>query len=455
MAEGRSNQGICQALWLSPKTVETHIRSLFGKLGLEARRRTTGASRGAHVSARQACGWVARPRPAFRNRELVRSTCQRDQRAAGTTSSGGRIADPPVACGGSPSRRRRGKSRRARRPRRVRVDEARTDAAGVRRPRPGDCPPERARPPLRRRAGRADRVIENGQVLSTPFLDIRRLVKRAASEGSSPSRSIPNFARTASSTSTTPTRNGDTRVVEYRARTEGGAASERDSSFSSNSRTRTTTAASSRSGRTDALRGDGRRRLGRRPAESRAGPLRAARQAPGIDVDGPGADWEIVGYGLRNPWRFSFDRANGDLYIGDVGQGDWEEIDVTSPPRPGARELRLERLRGHPSLQGRKPERRRDARRSGLRVQPRGRAVPSPADTSTAARRSRPRRGRYFFGDYCSGTIWSLSMQGGRATDVRTHSFTVDQISSFGENAAGELLLVSQANGAIYRLSTG
>ncbi len=64
-------------------------------------------------------------------------------------------------------------------------------------------------------------------------------------------------------------------------------------------------------------------------------------------------------------------------------------------------------------------------------------------------------QGRYFFGDYCSGTIWSLSMQGGRATDVRTHSFTVDQISSFGENAAGELLLVSQANGAIYRLSTG
>jgi len=40
-----------------------------------------------------------------------------------------------------------------------------------------------------------------------------------------------------------------------------------------------------------------------------------------------GARWQIVGLGLRNPWRFSFDRANGDLYIGDVGQGAWEEID--------------------------------------------------------------------------------------------------------------------------------
>src|SRR3954463_14684503 len=40
-----------------------------------------------------------------------------------------------------------------------------------------------------------------------------------------------------------------------------------------------------------------------------------------------GARWQMVGLGLRNPWRFSFDRANGDLYIGDVGQGNWEEVD--------------------------------------------------------------------------------------------------------------------------------
>ena len=54
-----------------------------------------------------------------------------------------------------------------------------------------------------------------------------------------------------------------------------------------------------------------------------------------IDVDRTGADWEIVGYGLRNPWRFTFDRANGNLYIADVGQGEWEEIDFTPRNSPG------------------------------------------------------------------------------------------------------------------------
>src|SRR5256885_1298866 len=48
-----------------------------------------------------------------------------------------------------------------------------------------------------------------------------------------------------------------------------------------------------------------------------------------------GARWQMVGLGLRNPWRFSFDRANGDLYIGDVGQDNWEEIDYRSAAQLG------------------------------------------------------------------------------------------------------------------------
>jgi hypothetical protein len=59
--------------------------------------------------------------------------------------------------------------------------------------------------------------------------------------------------------------------------------------------------------------------------------------------------------------------------------------------------------------------------------------------------------GRYYYGDYCSGTTWSLRLQDGRAADARRESFSVEGLSSFGEDAAGELYLVSH-NGTIYRL---
>ena len=50
-----------------------------------------------------------------------------------------------------------------------------------------------------------------------------------------------------------------------------------------------------------------------------------------LNVDKRGARWQVAGYGLRNPWRFSFDRLTHDLYIGDVGQNAWEEVDVRTP----------------------------------------------------------------------------------------------------------------------------
>ena len=48
-------------------------------------------------------------------------------------------------------------------------------------------------------------------------------------------------------------------------------------------------------------------------------------------MDKRGARWQVAGYGLRNPWRFSFDRLTHDLYIGDVGQNAWEEVDSARP----------------------------------------------------------------------------------------------------------------------------
>jgi glucose/arabinose dehydrogenase len=164
-----------------------------------------------------------------------------------------------------------------------------------------------------------------------------------------------------------------------------------------------------------------------------------------------GAKWQIVALGLRNPWRYSFDRATGDLYIGDVGQGNWEEIDY----RP-ASAIRTLTNYGWKTYEGR-------SRYSSTRLGPGQLVSPvyvySHADNNCSVTGGYVYRGhavaaaagRYFFGDYCSGTIWSLRIENGAATDVRREPFNVGQLTSFGEDAAGELYLATEG-GRIYKL---
>ena len=163
--------------------------------------------------------------------------------------------------------------------------------------------------------------------------------------------------------------------------------------------------------------------------------------------------WQVAGYGLRNPWRFSFDRPNGDLYIADVGQGEWEEIDY----RPRAKLTALANY-GWNIYEGRARYRNGSPNSAGDLVFPvhqyshannacsvtggyvyRGRAVRSAV-------------GRYFFGDYCNGAIWSLRIAGGSAADVRREPTTLRGLTTFGEDAAGELYAGTEA-GRLYRLS--
>lgn len=168
-----------------------------------------------------------------------------------------------------------------------------------------------------------------------------------------------------------------------------------------------------------------------------------------------GVGWRIDGYGLRNPWGFSFDRANGRLYIGDVGQGRWEEVSTRARATLG----------GVPEnyLWDAYEGRRRSGcstgglRGSGTRVFPistyghslgcsitggyayRGRAIPGL-------------RGWYVFADFCSGRIWRLLYSGGLR---RGRSLMIDSahnITSFGESVGGEVYLTHQG-GTIYRLA--
>jgi glucose/arabinose dehydrogenase len=166
-----------------------------------------------------------------------------------------------------------------------------------------------------------------------------------------------------------------------------------------------------------------------------------------------GAKWKIVALGLRNPWRFSFDRANGDLYIADVGQGNWEEIDY----RPRALISRLANY-GWRLYEGRARYSAGTALGPGQLVAPvyvyshagsncsvTGGYVYRAAAVPTAV-------GRYFFGDYCSGDVWSLRISGERAVDVRQEPFRVGSLTTFGVDAAGELYLGTGA-GRIYKLA--
>jgi glucose/arabinose dehydrogenase len=169
-----------------------------------------------------------------------------------------------------------------------------------------------------------------------------------------------------------------------------------------------------------------------------------------LDVSKARPRWETVALGLRNAWRFTFDRGTGDLWIGDVGQGDVEEIDWLPRGWSGLVNFGWDVYEGSSRYESKELG-------PGRLVQPvaeyshdlgcsvsggyvyRGKAVPSAV-------------GRYFYGDYCSGTVWSLRLVDGKATDQRQEGFTVRSLSSFGEDASGELYLVS-LDGAVYKLA--
>jgi glucose/arabinose dehydrogenase len=157
----------------------------------------------------------------------------------------------------------------------------------------------------------------------------------------------------------------------------------------------------------------------------------------------------VAALGLRNPWRFSYDRKTGDLYIGDVGQNAIEEIDYVPA---GDRRLLNFGWRVYEGKSGYQQGELGPGVLTGPLVQyPHDQGCSVIGGFVYRGKAVKAAAGRYFYGDACSGTIWSLKVANGAAADVRVEPFRVSSISSFGESAAGELYLVS-LEGAIYRL---
>ena len=162
---------------------------------------------------------------------------------------------------------------------------------------------------------------------------------------------------------------------------------------------------------------------------------------------------EIWSYGLRNPWRFTFDRQTGDLYIGDVGQSQWEEVDVTPLAAGAGKRANF----GWNIMEGRHCFASTSCDQTGLTLPVveydhsqgcsitggyvyRGTAIPAL-------------QGQYFYGDFCGGWVRSFRYQTGAAVEQYQWPTLAPggSVTSFGEDAAGELYVIS-SGGQVFRI---
>jgi glucose/arabinose dehydrogenase len=319
------------------------------------------------------------------------------------------------------------------------------------------------------------RVVRAGKRLSQPFLDIRSLVSAGGEQGLLSLAFAPDYAQTKRFYVNYTDRQGLQRVVEYRAATPDRARPSRARTvlrydgleanhngglllFGPDRLMYVGTGDGGGANDQHGARGNAQdlgSLLGKllRIDPRRKGSRPYSVPASNPFVDRSGAQAEIYSYGLRNPWRFSFDRSTADLTIADVGQNAIEEIDfarrgqarganygwrpfegtsrIFDEPAPAAVApvLELSHSAGNCSITG------------GYVV--RDRALPALF-------------GRYVYGDLCKGELRSAKLAPGSASgDAAIPGVAhVDQLSSFGEDARGRVYAVS-LSGPVYRFAAG
>jgi glucose/arabinose dehydrogenase len=178
----------------------------------------------------------------------------------------------------------------------------------------------------------------------------------------------------------------------------------------------------------------------------------------GIPKDNPfvgkaGYRPEIWALGLRNPWRFSFDAKTGDLWIGDVGQDKWEEVDHLAKGVGGIN-FGWNRYEGTHDFDTSTPL------AGGKLTMPVAEYSHSEGCSITGGYVYRGPHiaglsGRYVYADYCSGNMWTLSTSGGAPRNVSSvvSDAGVKSIVSFGEDGSG-MLYVCSATGSLYRFAS-
>jgi len=182
----------------------------------------------------------------------------------------------------------------------------------------------------------------------------------------------------------------------------------------------------------------------------RIDPTASGDQAYTIPSDNPfasaGGRPEIWAYGLRNPWRFSFDRETGDLWLGDVGQNAWEEVDFMPAGEGAGANYGWARYEGnHPF--------------SGDEISGTVPAIfeyPNPDEgcSVTGGFVYRGTRipnlvGAYVFADYCQGDVRALTQDNGEVAVERFLDVNAANIAAFGQDNDGELYVLSQGDGLL------
>ena len=317
--------------------------------------------------------------------------------------------------------------------------------------------------------GGAVRVISRGEAQEQPFLDLSDEITSGGEQGLLSLAFAPDYGRSGRLYVDFTDGNGDTRVVEYRRshddplRVEPGSARELlfvDQPFANHNgglllfgpddHLYVGLGDGGSGGDPDRNGQDLSTLLGKilriDPRPVRGGPYR-------IPFDNPfagrvGARPEIYIYGVRNPWRFSFDRRSADLLVADVGQDEFEEVDYLTPDEaPGAN-------LGWSAFEG--PARFNSDESAPGAVRPilaygddRGCSITGGYVVRDFALRSL--YGRYVYGDYCEGQLRSLIPSASGARDDRPLGLEVPALTSFGEDPAGHIYVSSQA-GAVYRL---
>jgi glucose/arabinose dehydrogenase len=187
-------------------------------------------------------------------------------------------------------------------------------------------------------------------------------------------------------------------------------------------------------------------RIDPRPADGQ--PYRVPASNPFVDE--PGRRGEIYSYGLRNPWRFSFDRLGGALSIGDVGQDSLEEIDLVGRGRGRGANFGWSAFEGDERFN---EDQEAEGAVPPVLAYPQVDACAVTGGYVVRDESLRSLYGRYLYGDFCVGELRSFPARPGRrATDDRLLGPTVPQLSSFGEDNRGRIYATS-LSGPVYRLA--